>query len=266
MSFPIPMYPAMQLLKGFQQQFLHHIEAGGPEADNEPPLDFHHNLQQTLVQALCEIYSASRALLGDAFFVNLVSHYLRRFPPSIHRLDCFGSQMPTFVGSFTPARHQVQLPELVRLEWAVFEACQAESEDCFNHSGFAEACWRQPGTIRLHLAPGLTLLQASYAVDLLWQHHKQRLGAAGLKYLDHGDVRLAILVREGRLRVERLNLGCWVLLQQIRQDGRYSLLTGERDEAHLEWTLARGWVSRYSLSVRTSDEAPRPVFSAQQLG
>lgn len=267
MSLPLPCYPAMTLLAGFQQKFLDQFCNFQPADEDPPPLAFQHDLPDTLMRALTELYSGCRALLGDVFFDDLCSHYLRCYPPAIQRLDCFGDHMAQFMSSFAPARHTAQLPALARLEWAVFQACQARPGSAFDREGFAAARWQRPESVNLQLAPGLGLLQAEYAVDLLWQHHRQNLGAAGLKFLDHGAVRLVVLVHEGKLQVERLNEGGWHSLLQLLRNPRLSSFEqalAEHSAELLEWAVQRGWVAGFSVAVSMPELAG--VVGKQQVG
>lgn len=262
MSLPLPCYPAMALLAGFQQQFQAQICSFQPVGEDQPPLAFQHDLPETLVCALSELYSGCRALLGDAFFDDLCSHYLRCYPPSIQRLDCFGDHMAQFMSSFVPARHTAQLPALARLEWGIFQACQAVPGTPFDDDGFAAARWQRPESINLQLAPGLSLLQAEYAVDLLWQHHRQNLGAAGLKFLDHGPVRLVVLVHDGKLQVERLNDAGWHSLLQLLRDPQLSSFERELADSSsnlLEWAVQRGWIAGFSVAAALSQADKQQV-------
>ena len=220
MSYPVPVYPAMSLLAGFQKKFTDQL-AGRGEPD---PLAFGCDLHDTLITALGEIYRGCRAQLGELCFTELADQYLRRYPPAIQRLDRFADQMAQFVAVFTPVRHMEQLPALARLEWAIFRAALAGSAKAFDQQGFAQQRSTSTASVSLQLAPGLGLLQAEYAVDLLWQHHLQQLGVAGRKYLDHGGVRLVVLVHEKRLRIERLNSDSWRCLHQLLKDGSLSAL------------------------------------------
>jgi|GEM_PF-3061528 len=267
MSLPLPCYPAMALLAGFQQQFLDQFCSFQPVGEDPPPLAFQHDLSDTLMRGLAELYSGCRALLGEAFFADLCSHYIRYYPPAIQRLDCYGDHMAQFMGSFAPARHTAQLPALARLEWAIFQSCQATPGAPFDYDGFSIARWQQPESINLQLAPGLSLLQAEYAVDLLWQHHRQNLGAAGLKFMDHGPVRLVVLVHEGKLQVERLNEGGWRSLMQLLRDPQLSGFEQKLSDSHgdlLWWAVQRGWISGFSVATALPKVAA--VVKKQQVG
>ncbi|MCV6606184.1 MAG: DNA-binding domain-containing protein, partial [Porticoccaceae bacterium] len=212
----------------------------------EEPLSFHHNLQQTLMQGLAEVYAGCRALLGDEFFEDLANLYLKAYPPAVQRLAAFGDQLPRFVATFVPAMHLTQLPALARLEWAVFQASIAARVAPLTAQGWHKA---QPidaaQPLSLTLMPGLALVEADYAVDLLWQHHQQNLGAAGLKYLDHGAVRLVVVRCENQLKIERLNEDGWSCLLQLTRDNRLDRLQAvlkERTDTQLSWALERGWL------------------------
>ncbi|MCV6589660.1 MAG: DNA-binding domain-containing protein [Marinobacterium sp.] len=251
MSYPLPAFPAMNLLTGFQQQFVTQLTEDSVE---EPPLSFQHNLQQTLVRGLAEVYCGCRALLGDEFFEDLANLYLKAHPPAVQRLASFGDQLPDFVQSFVPALHLTQLPALARLEWAVFQASNVVR---------VEPLAKLPAALdderlSLTLMPGLTLVEANYAVDLLWQHHQQNLGAAGLKYLDHDAVRLVVVRGGSQLKMERLNDDGWRCLQQLTQDGRvaelHKLLQGATHR-HLSWALERGWLHTLGCHTRHPDRA-----------
>lgn len=245
MSRSVSVYPAMALLNSFQRQFLTLLDK--PDPAGSEPLSFRHNLQQTLMQALNEIYGACRSLLGDDLFEDLVNQYLRSFPPSIHRLDSFPAQLSAFVSGFAPVLHITQLEALARLEWAIYQASICAVDSRFDQVEFQQLRQQQPEQLRLHCATGLALVQADYAVDLLWQHHQQALGAAGLRYLDHGEVKLVVSVRDGKLQVERVNAEGWALLQQLQQQGRYQQLSPELRQAPLQWAIERGWISHFSL-------------------
>jgi len=252
MSFVPPRYNAMKLLAGFQHQFLDQFYGFQPDSANSDtmPLAFSYDLQTTLVKALAELYACCHSLSGNACFEDLTDQYIRRFPPAIQRLERYGDQMGRFVARFVPISHLTQLPAMARLEWAIYQACTAEPSEPFDYDGFSEARWRCPDNIHLQLAPGLALLEADYAVDLLWQQYQQLPGSQSLKYLDHGAVRLVVVLHEGRLQIERLSTESWQFLLQLNGDGRLKTLEQALSGCwadQLDWALQRGWIGGFSL-------------------
>lgn len=213
-------------LARFQQQFLNRLYFGQPiEAvqlrdglqggDGERGLQaYQGSLYGILNKALAEIYPVCRQFVGVAFFDALAVQYIRRHPSRVDRLDDYGASLAAFVADFPPARAVPQLPALAQLEWAWHQAFHALDGNTFDFEGFAAATSNEQ-TIRFRCRAGLSLLQADFPVDRLWQFHQPDWPQDETVDLAEGPVKLAVFRPDRQVHIERLSEAQWQLMQWV---------------------------------------------------
>lgn len=111
-----------------------------------------------------EDYPGLRAVLGDARFERLADAYLTRFPSQTYTLRNLGSRLEKYLVAQSPRRlpHKALALDLARLEWAHTEAFDNAARPPL---AMADLQGLDPGQIRFHLQPHVTLLRLRHEVD-----------------------------------------------------------------------------------------------------
>lgn len=120
------------------------------------------------LEAACPVFKAQ---VGDEFFHALARDYARRCPNPHGDLNQLGAGLADFVAEFPPLAAYPWMSDLVRLEWALHRAHHAADAALLT----AEALLADADRLeqrRLVLAPAVTLLASSWAIEQIWQAHQ----------------------------------------------------------------------------------------------
>ncbi|MBY4678075.1 HvfC/BufC N-terminal domain-containing protein [Marinobacterium arenosum] len=250
-------------LARFQQQFLNRLYFEQPidavqlrdglqGGDGERGLRaYKGSLYGILNKALAEIYPVCRQFVGADFFDALAGQYIRCHPSRVDRLDDYGESLAAFIGEFPPARSVPQLAALAELEWAWQRAFHAANANTFDFEGFAQATalGKANGkTLRFSCRAGLSLLQADFPVDRLWQFHQPDWPEDETVDLAEGPVKLVVYRPDRQVYIERLNDDRWQLLQLVMAGATLPQICdrlGEQAALLLPLALQCGWLEGF---------------------
>lgn len=122
-----------------------------------------------LAAALRDNYPVLHRVLGDEDFDALARAYLHAHPSVAPSIRWFGGALADFVQATPDALPHPALVDLIRLEWALRAAFDAEDAPPM---GFATLAALPPDrwpALRLRLHPSVSRLALAWAVEPLWQ-------------------------------------------------------------------------------------------------
>ena len=87
---------------------------------------YQNSILGTLQKALKEIYPVCLKLVGDEFFLDMVTIYINENPSFSPDLNEYGATLPNFINQFKPAETLAYLSDVTKLEWAWHRAYHAK--------------------------------------------------------------------------------------------------------------------------------------------
>lgn len=135
---------------------------------------YRNNVMTTLIEALGETFSVTRALVGEEFFRGMARGYVRHSPPTCPNLAEYGDCFAAFIRDYVPARSLPYLSEIARLEQAYVEVYHgADAEPLASDAASAVLSdGSQLASSRLDLHPAFRVVRSSYAVGSIWAAHR----------------------------------------------------------------------------------------------
>ncbi len=122
-----------------------------------------------LANALRLSYPAVHRLVGAEFFEGAAHIFAHGRPPRTAYLDEYGSNFPEFLADFPAAASLPYLADVARLEWAVNRALHAPDAAPLDAQQLAGLDSVDHDSVRFIVHPSVTLLNASYPLDVIWR-------------------------------------------------------------------------------------------------
>ena len=124
--------------------------------------------QIRLGEALKENYPVLASVLGDESFAQLAASFLRRYPSKNASIRWFGENLAQFVRDEPSSVPHPALHDLIRMEWALSTAFDAEDAATLQVSDFMQLTPQDWATLTLTLHPSLRLLAMEWNVEPIW--------------------------------------------------------------------------------------------------
>lgn len=122
-----------------------------------------------LSAALRDNYPVLHRVLGDEDFDALAHAYLATHPSASPSIRWFGGALADFAAACPEALPHQALADLIRLEWALRGAFDAEDAVPLDFASLAAVPAEAWPTLRLQLHPSCALLDLGWSVEGLWQ-------------------------------------------------------------------------------------------------
>jgi hypothetical protein len=146
------------------------VTSGIPTADRFAV--YRNNVHASLIDALCENFPISLALVGEEFFRALAGAYIQVHKPPHAVLHEYGGELPQFIANFRPTQTFPWLPDVARLEIFWRESWAAADATAL---ALTELSTRTATTLaqsRVVAHPATRLLISSWPVASIWQEHQ----------------------------------------------------------------------------------------------
>lgn len=158
----------MSALAAFQRQFTDMLFAPMPPQDARLAI-YHGAVRANWARALAAAYPVVKRLVGDAFFDAAAEAYGMAHPSRSGDLGAFGERFAGFLAAHAPAAGLAYLPDVARLEWAVYESAAAADAAPFDFAALRAVPADRHGAVRLRLHPAVRLLESAHPVLAIWE-------------------------------------------------------------------------------------------------
>lgn len=178
---------------------------------------YRNNVIASLIDALADSFTVTRALVGDDFFRAMARQFVVQHPPQDKRLAYYGNVLPDFIANFQPAAGLPYLGWVARLEMSWIEAYHAADAAPLAPTTIQRAL-ADPETlpeISVTLHPSLQVIASPYAIVSLWAAHQDLLDITGV---DPGTPETALVLRDGlEVNLFQLDTGSHEFLTALMQ-------------------------------------------------
>lgn len=216
----------MNKLDNIQQQFIGKLFSNQqPESANLSSESAHrfwiyqNNVQQALINYLCEVYVACHELVGSDFFRAMFGRYIAEQYPASGNIHYYGATLADFIEQFEPAKSVPYLADVARLEWAEHQAYYAADSEAVTQHSMAQYDQAEQLTLPVKLNESISLIESEFPVDEIWkQAQPDYKGEVGVS-LDDGGVTLLIFKQQYQVNILKLDAANWQFLNAIQQNG-----------------------------------------------
>lgn len=177
---------------------------------------YRNNVTASLIEALGDIYPATRRIVGEAFFRDLARVHIRSNPPTSPLLFEFGRAFPAFIDTFEHTSALPWLGDVARIERAWLDAYHAADARPLEPAALSTLPPEDLFSVRFTAHPALRVLQSAYpAVTIFTANRRdapvgritERAGEDALVTRPHLDVMVRRLPAGGAVFLEILCAG-----------------------------------------------------------
>ncbi|TDO97272.1 DNA-binding domain-containing protein [Marinomonas balearica] len=150
--------------------------AGDPEENQARFNVYRNNVFSSLIDALADIFSVSRQLVGDDFFRAMARVYIADNPPQSPILNRYGDAFPEFISTFVPAKNVPYLSELANLERNLLSLTHCPEYPTLSLDQARErlSCIQDPARLTLALPKTAHICRYNFAVGSIWWAHQPK--------------------------------------------------------------------------------------------
>ena len=135
--------------------------------ENKIPLSdrlsvYQDNILVSLTNVILDCFPLTKALVGEDFLRYAAKSYIQSHPPEQGCMNHYGSNLPSFLASFEPAKALAYLPDMARFEVAMNDAYYAMEDPALTAAQLAALPQETLSEHTLTLRASLTLLESSY--------------------------------------------------------------------------------------------------------
>jgi hypothetical protein len=192
---------------------------------------YRNNLFANLSAVLAATYPVIHKLVGEAYFQQVTTAYVREFPSVSGDIHRYGDRFGEFLGQRPGAEDHPYLADVAALEWAyhqVFHSTRAPGLDLETLSNIPQSDYP---FLRFRLQPAARLLASLYPTLRIWQVNQTDWPGDQSVSLSEGPVHLMVKREAFQVILQPLEVGEYALLQQLNKG---ETLT----EAHIQATDA----------------------------
>jgi len=134
---------------------------------------YRNNVAVSLIEALCDIFPVTEAIVGDEFFHAMARIYLLNNPPNSPIIREYGQNFSDFIRHFEPAEGLPYLADLASLEHAMLTLTHSEEYEVLDQEAVSDAFTsaEDPSTLSLQVPPTTQILVSPFAIGSLYQAH-----------------------------------------------------------------------------------------------
>jgi hypothetical protein len=167
-----------------------------------------HNVFETAVAALGDVFPVIARLVGADFFRTAGSAYARIHPSRSGDLRRFGEFFPDFLRDYLPAAGLPYLGDVAALEWAYHVAYHEQQLPALDPVRLAGVAVDRQARLHLHLQPSASLVSSPFPVLRIWQANRTSAsGDAAAITLDEGGVDLVVVQSDLEIEFRLLTPG-----------------------------------------------------------
>jgi len=174
--------------------------------------------------ALASTYPVLAQLVGQLRFGELADQYIAACPSVNGDLNAYGGELAALLDASALAKALPYLPDIARLEWALFVAYGAADTAEFDLAALASVPVDAQAALRLPVWAGATLIESPWPLLDIWQAHQGAPAErdtllAGIDLSPSGGSRGVLVVRsEGRVFPVALSSGEALFLRALQAD------------------------------------------------
>ncbi|GAA3937780.1 DNA-binding domain-containing protein [Litoribacillus peritrichatus] len=150
-----------------------------------------------LTSGLSGIYPVCEKLVGEQYFTQMVSGYLKQYPSGSPDLGNYGEHLPQYISDFQPAKELFYLPDVAKVEWLWHQAFNAAETPASNQgflpvSELANIAVEDQARIQFCLNPSASLMKSDYPVHKIWAVNQNDYEGDQTVNLDDGETNLIV--------------------------------------------------------------------------
>lgn len=211
---------------------------------------YRHNVQQTLLNLLAEIYPLISKLVGNDYFVMLAKEYTELYPSRTGNLHEYGHYFNDFIADHASLKHLPYLSEVAYFEWTCHNLFFTADAPTLDLTTLRQVTEDQYQNLHVCLNPALALIKFYYPIldiiELCQTNHNKEVN------LNKGDTFLLMLRSENKIKLQALPQADFYFLCQLQDGATLGTALATAQTYSEDFDLARQMVKLIKTHIITS--------------
>jgi len=231
------------------EDFLSYLKPCGNLTEDQQLAIYQNNVRGALQSSLAQVYPVCFNILGENYFRQLATVYIKQYPSRQCDLNLYGEFFSEYLAIQSQQRAELigfpYLGDLAKLEWLYQLVYFAKDETVFDFSAFAQLTERQQAQSYFQLIPALKFICSDFPIQSIWQANQGTLDAS--RVIESKPEKMCILRKSNQLEVLTVDEKMYQLLRLIDEQrtlDELSILGCSDDMTQL---IKQGWVDRFAV-------------------
>ena len=196
---------------------------------------YHHNVVGGLQDVLADVFTATRKLVGDAFFAQMTEAFIAEAPPTESNLNLYGKNFPAFIANYPAARSLPYLSDIAKFEWLWHESYFAADDMPLSAEEIQTIAPEAYPALQFQLRHSVKLFRSDYPAEAIWRYCETEENPPEM---DSGSTFLLIMRPDMAVVTLHLTHAEYLFLLSISQGNRLEVAAAQTD-INLSECLAR---------------------------
>lgn len=187
---------------------------------------YHHNVVGGLQDVLAELFTATRKLVGDEFFVQMANAFIAETPPTESNLNLYGKYFPAFIATFAAASSLPYLADVAQFEWLWHESYFAADDKPISADEINAIPPETYPELQFQLRHSIKLFRSDYPAEAIWRYCETEQNPPAI---DSGATYVLIMRQEMVVMTLPLTQSEYLFLFAISQGSRLEEAAAQTD-------------------------------------
>ncbi|MCK5830509.1 MAG: putative DNA-binding domain-containing protein [Methylococcales bacterium] len=230
-------------------KFLEYLEPCGNLLPEHQLAIYQNNVRGALQKSLAQVYPVCQKIVGDNYFKQLASVYIKQYPSKHHDLNSYGEYFSDFIKSQCLQRNELNdfsyLSDLVQLEWFYQQVYYAAEGSLFDFSAYAKLNEQQQVNTVFQLIPCLNFFSSDYPVLSIWQMNQE--GSNKHQSLDLNSENCCVFRKKNLIELRIIDTTIYNLLTYLIAGKTLEELALMGVDNYLPALIEQGWIGGFKV-------------------
>ncbi len=232
-----------------EDEFLDYLETCGNLLPKQQLAIYQNNVRGALQTSLAQVYPVCRKILGENYFKQLASVYIKKHPSKCHDLNLYGESFSGFIHlqcqQLSELKDFLYLNDLVQLEWLYHQVYYAAQSPVFDFLAFSQLSAHQQAQSVFQLAPCLQFFSSDYPVLSIWELNQDELNTQHT--LNFTSEKCCIFRKNNHIKLISINSKMYTLLSLIDSGKTFDNLVQIDRQNNLPELIKQGWIGSFKV-------------------
>jgi hypothetical protein len=210
---------------------------------------YQNNVRGALQTSLAQVYPVCRKILGENYFKQLASVYIKKYPSRQHDLNDYGEYFSDFIYLQYQQRSELNdfsyLSDLVQLEWFYHHVYYAAQGSMFDFSAFSQLTQQQQAQSIFQIVPCLKFISSSYPILSIWQLNQD--DSTTQQTLVSNAENCYIFRKNNQIRLIAIDAKMYKLLSLVNEGATLKEITQTDEDNNFPELIRHGLIASFKV-------------------
>jgi hypothetical protein len=229
--------------------FLKYLEPCGDLLPDQQLAIYQNNVHGALQKSLAQTYPVCKKILGEKYFKQLASLYIRNYPSVHYDLNVYGEHFSDFIGMQNQLREELKdfpyLSDLAKLEWFYHQIFYAAQASVFDFLAYSQLSEPQQAQSVFQLVPCFRFMSSDYPIVSIWQLNQNELDTQ--QTVSSKAEKYCIFRNNNHIELIPIDTMMYTLLSHIKAGKMLAELVQMDIDDDLPKLIKQGWIGDFKV-------------------